>query len=218
MSSIKDIYIIGSGGFGRETVETIRDINKLKSTFRVVGYIDDDQDKWGKVYNDIKVLGGTKLLRDICKKEKPCCVIAIANGDVKEKISKEFDGQVEWGNIIHPTVIISEYANIGVGNVFQPFVIIGPNTQIGDHILVNFKSNVSHDAIIGDYSSIMCLCDITGHVQIKEKVFVASRVSVIPGLVVGESAKLGAGAVIFKDVKPNVTMHGYMAVEARTKK
>lgn len=215
MSEVKDIYIIGCGGFGRETVETIRDINKISPTFNVVGYIDDDESKLGTIYNGIEVLGNVDYLIGLHEKTKPCCVISIANGDVKELISKKLEGLVEWTNIIHPTAVLWSNVDIGVGNVFQPFVFIGPNAKIGDHVLLNIKSNIGHDAVIGNYCSIMCFCDITGEAKLEEKVFAASRVSVIPGRTIGESAKLGAGAVIIKDVKPGVTMHGYMALEAK---
>ncbi len=214
MSEIKDIYIIGSGGLGREVAETINDINNVVPAFNIIGFIDDDKTKWGNIHNGIKVCGDLKYLREICKTSKPNCVLSVADVNVKERISAAFDGLVEWPNIIHPTVIKWSNVEIGVGNVLQPYVFIGPNARIGNHILINVKSNIGHDARVGDYSSIMCFCDITGGVELKEKVFAGSRVSVIPGLVVGGSAKLGAGSVIIKDVDPGVTMHGYMAKDA----
>jgi sugar O-acyltransferase (sialic acid O-acetyltransferase NeuD family) len=211
---MKDIYIIGSGGFGRETAETIRDMNKITPAFNIKGFIDDDESKWGHIYNDIEVLGGTSYLAHICRNNKPYSVISIADGNVKARMAEKFHGLVEWANIIHPTVVKWSNVDMGVGNVFQPFVFIGPNAKIGNHTMANVKTNIGHDTIIEDYSSFMCFCDITGNVHVQKKVFAGSRVSIIPGLSIGESAKLGAGSVIIKDVEPGVTMHGYMAKDA----
>jgi len=211
---MKKIYIIGAGGSGREVVEIIKDLNIIELSYEICGFIDDNHDIWGTTINGIKVLGGVDFLIEESTKHECYAVISIADCDIKEDIARRLNRYVTWENIVHPTAKIWSFVDIGHGNIIEPFVFVGPNAQIGNHVLINTKANIGHDSIIEDYSSIMCLCDITGNVHIEKKVYVASRVSVIPGLTVGKSAKLGAGAVIIKDVKPNVTMHGYMAVEA----
>jgi acetyltransferase-like isoleucine patch superfamily enzyme len=49
---------------------------------------------------------------------------------------------------------------------------------------------------------------VTGRVQVADRVFLGSRVSIIPGRQVGSRAVLGAGAVVITDVPPGVTMVG----------
>ena len=49
---------------------------------------------------------------------------------------------------------------------------------------------------------------MTGRVQVADRVFMGSRVSVIPGRKVGARAVLGAGAVVIADVPAGVTVVG----------
>lgn len=211
---MKNLYIIGASGSGREVLEMVKDINESKPEFEVVGFVDDDKSLWGTTVNGIKVVGGIDYLKEQ-KDKNSFAVITIADCDIKERIAEELDGSVKWCNIIHPAAKICSFVEIGTGNIIQQNVFIGPNAKIGDHVLLNTKIGVAHDAIIGDHSSLMNMCDITGHVHLEKKVYAGSRVTVTPGCTIGESAKLGAGAVIMKDVKPGVTMHGYRAVEAK---
>ncbi|MEC1781329.1 PglD-related sugar-binding protein [Schinkia azotoformans] len=42
---MKDLIIVGAGGHGREVLEWILDINEVKPTWNVLGFIDDDEKK-----------------------------------------------------------------------------------------------------------------------------------------------------------------------------
>ncbi len=214
---MKDIYIIGSGGFGREILETLKAINKIEKKYEIIGFIDDDENKKNNLINGYLISGTVKQMKEHFLKldNKPCAVIAIADAETKKMIANTLEGTVVWENIIHPTAIIADTCKMGRGNLFQAFSLIGPNTIIGNHCMLNVGSGVGHDVIFEDFVSVMSNCDITGGVVLKENVYVSSSVSVIPGCIIGESAKLGAGSTIFKNVKPGVTMHGHMAVEAK---
>ncbi|NBX34538.1 hypothetical protein EBR16_04160 [bacterium] len=74
--------------------------------------------------------------------------------------------------------------------------------------MVNLHATVGHDARIGAWSTLSAHCDVTGGVQVADRVFMGSRVSIIPGRKVGARAVLGAGAVVITDVPPGVTMVG----------
>lgn len=43
--NVKDLIIVGAGGHGREVLEWILDINEVKPTWNVLGFIDDDEKK-----------------------------------------------------------------------------------------------------------------------------------------------------------------------------
>ena len=40
---MKDIVIIGAGGFGREVAWLIEDINKVNNEWNIVGFVDDNK-------------------------------------------------------------------------------------------------------------------------------------------------------------------------------
>jgi sugar O-acyltransferase (sialic acid O-acetyltransferase NeuD family) len=213
----KELYIIGAGGFGREVADTVREINKADASadgpvYRIAGFVDDDESLWGTIINDIEVKGGVEWLRGLENTgDKPCSVIAVANPQMKRAIAHKLEGLIEWATLLHPTAVISPYAEIGAGSIIQSNASIGPNARIGQQCCVNFCSGVGHDAVIGDFVSVMSHCDITGYDVLKDGVYVATSVSVIPNIAVRENAFVGAGSVVVKDVPENTKVLGYPA-------
>ena len=59
---MQDIVIVGVGGLGREIAEWVEDINEVKPTFNLLGFLDDDASKQGTTRHDLPVLGGIDWL------------------------------------------------------------------------------------------------------------------------------------------------------------
>ena len=57
-----------------------------------------------------------------------------------------------FATIIHPSAVISEFSEIGNGVCIQPFVSVGPNTKIGNHVQIFAQSLIGHGAVLDDYS------------------------------------------------------------------
>ncbi|MDR0519082.1 MAG: hypothetical protein LBG82_03400 [Clostridiales Family XIII bacterium] len=239
---LKELYIIGAGGFGREVSDSVRDISRAAeararhgaasgdgmgadygagaetvAAYRIAGFIDDDETKWGSLVNDIEVVGGIEWLRSRgasvgdsgdSSEGKPHAVIAIADPQTKRKVAEYLDGAVIWETIIHPTAIVSPYAKIGEGGILQPYAAVSSQVSIGKHIILNGYSGIGHDAVLGDFVSVMSKCDITGNTTIGDGVYLATSVAIIPDTTVGDGAFLGAGSVIMKDVERGATMIG----------
>jgi sugar O-acyltransferase (sialic acid O-acetyltransferase NeuD family) len=212
--SLKELYIIGASGFGREVADTVHAINKISYTYKIVGFLDDNDELHGSVINDIPVLGGVDYLKEIVdsvKKSKPFAVIAIADPQIKEYIADKLNGFVTWESIVHPTSIISNYAYIGEGNIIQANTVIGPNAHISNHCIVNLFSSVAHDVKMDDFVSVMVHCDITGNVHVEKSVYIGSSVSIVPGKKIGQGSFLCAGSVVLSDVDANTKVIGYPA-------
>lgn len=208
---MKDLIIIGASGHGREVLDIIERINDVKPTYNILGFVDDNEAIQGHSINGIKVLGGLSYLKEFLLNRKIFVVIAIANADIKRKISSELEGIALWTNIIDPTVIVSKYCSIGYGNVIGPYSWIGPNSQIGNFCDCVFACSVGHDVIIEDYVSIMDYCDITGHDYLEAGVYLGSSVAIIPGIRIAQNCILGAGAVVVKDISEQGTYTGIPA-------
>ena len=85
---MKDIAIFGVGGFGREVLTLIKDINHCSLEWNVIGFFDDGHPK-GEIINGVPVLGGMDELNGW---EKPLSVmIAIGNPSTKKKIVKKIN-------------------------------------------------------------------------------------------------------------------------------
>jgi len=46
---MKNIFIYGAGGVGREIILLINDINEVKNKWNILGFIDDNKDMQGKM-------------------------------------------------------------------------------------------------------------------------------------------------------------------------
>ena len=80
---MQDILIYGAGGFGMEVAWLIEDINRVKPTWQLVGFIDDDAKKWGQKFNG-------QLSHKLPKRAKEFAfphAVAIAIGDSNQRAS-----------------------------------------------------------------------------------------------------------------------------------
>ena len=209
-NELKDLYIIGASGFGRETADTVHDINQEKPRYRIAGFIDNDINIIGTQINGIEVLGPDNYLIELKQQsdERPCAVIAIADPHIKERIVNKLDKYVVWENIIHPSVAVKSGVVIGQGNIIQQFSVVSSNVTVGDHCIINYGCILGHDVKCGDYSSVMPICGIMGACEISEKVYIGTGAMIIQGLKVGKRAVVGAGTVVVKEVEEGATVVG----------
>ena len=148
---MRDLYIIGAGGCGREVLQWIKDSG---TEYNIIGFLDDN----------LEALDGFQCSHKIISK--------ISEYIPKEKITTSFMAKgAQFINIIHPTAVIAETSEIGIGVVVYPYCVISDNTEIGNFVTLNLYNSIGHDAKIGDYTTVSAHCDITGAVKIGKKVF-----------------------------------------------
>ena len=196
---MKDILIIGVGGIGRETAWIIEEINEVKPTWNLLGYIDENSEIHGKELNGYKVLGGLEVLEKL--EEKPYVVVAIANCSVKKSIVTKLGEKYNFATIIYPTVKVSKFIQIGQGTIIYPGVILTVNTKIGNHVLISGNCTIGHDTVIGDYSSVLWGSNFSGYDTVGESCFIGVGTKVIQGINISKENKISAGITVIEDVK-----------------
>ena len=98
---------------------------------------------------------------------------------------------------------------VGDHNVIREFVTIhlgtehgGLATKIGSHnLLMNF-THVAHDTTLGDHNIMANGAQLAGHVVLENYVNVGALVGVHQFVRVGQSAIVGAGAMVSQDIPP----------------
>ena len=208
---MKDIVIIGAGDFGREVAWLIEGINKVNETYKIVGFLDDDVKKIGKDFNGYTCLGSVKQLIEINNNRPVCSVIAMQDGSVRRSIVEKLNNFNDWETLIHPLANVSEILSIGKGNIICAGSTISVNTHIGNHCVFNISSILGHDCEISDYVSVMSGACVCGHVMIGEEAFLATNCTVLPGRCIGRRAKIGAGSVVLRNVKNDISVMGVPA-------
>ena len=207
---MKDIVIIGAGGFGREVKTIIDAINLIAKRYNFLGFYDDNFEK-GTVINNYPILGN---LNDLNKYNKEInVVLGIGNPETKAKIiSKLQNDNIIYPNAIHPSVMISnDFVRLGKGCVICAGTILTCNIDIKDFVTLNLLCTVGHDTTIGNYASFMPSVNISGEVVICDKVYVGTGAKIINQLSIGQSSIIGAGAVVAKDIPEFCTAVGIPA-------
>lgn len=207
---MKDIVIIGAGGFGREVKTIIDAINKISKTYNFLGFYDDGIEK-GQLVNNFPVLGNLTDLNAL--NSDTAVALGIGNPQTKSKIIDSLTNDSLWfPTLIHPNVVISDdEVRIGRGSIICAGTIITCNIRIGEFVTLNLLCTVGHDAVIGDYASFMPSVNISGEVHIEEKVYVGTGASIINQLTIGKSTVVGAGAVVSKSLPEYCTAVGIPA-------
>ena len=208
---MKNVVIIGTGGFAREIYGILHSSIGFGTDFIFKCFIEGDV----PISNERNELlpgpfCGTVL--DYIPDKDDVFAMGIADMEAKERIVtivKSKGGS--FLSLIHKTALVSEYAKIGEGVVICPYCGISCNVVIGDHVTINSFSGVGHDAEIGAFSSIMSHVDITGNVHVGSHTFWGSGSRALPHSKIGSHATIGAGSVVLKKVKDNQTVFGVPA-------
>ena len=208
---VKDLYIIGCGGFSKQVIELVEELNKREKQFHLIGLVDDNPSNFDSSVLGYRVLGDTDYLLERSLADNICAVIAIGDGCVRQKLSEALPN-LEWVNLIHPKAIISRHTTLGRGNIICAGVIINPDCRLGNHCNINIGTTLGHDVELNDFSTIMPGSRLSGNVTIGRKTTIGTGSVVLQNLHVGEGSILGAGSVATKSIPAHCV---YIGVPAR---
>lgn len=200
---MKDLAIIGAGGFGKEVKTLVDHINQQEPTWNLLGFFDD---RPIKEVHGLPVLGTiADLLNQHLELE---LVISIGNSKTRYEIAKRLVGvRCEFATLIHPSVIIGdpETVTIGAGSIVTAGVILTADITVKQHVIINLNATVGHDTAVCEYSSIMPGVNLAGNVTLNKGAFVGAGANILGGVKLGEFCTVGAGAVVTRDI-PDYTI------------
>jgi len=195
---MKEIIIVGAGGFGRELLQWIKDINKIENRWIIKGFIDDNLSALDNCKCDYKVIGKVKEWQP---EENEVFACAIANPKTKENVVKNLKAKgAKFDSIIHPKAIIGGFNKIGEGIVIYPGARLTVNITIGKFVTL-LSSGIGHDVQIGDFSTISSHCGVNGKTKLGKRVFLGSNSTIAPGRRIGDDVYIGAGSVVIRNIK-----------------
>ena len=202
MQQSGDIVILGAGGHAVVVASILIALNH-----RVTAYFDDDQKRWGQKLLGIPVRGP---ISEAARSGVKHAIIAIGDNKLRKRIAEETD--FEWVTAVHPFSWIHPEVPLGPGTVACAGVVVQAGAEIGAHVILNTKASVDHHCRVGNYVHI-AVAHLAGGAVAAEGAFLALGSTVLPGLVVGAWATVGAGALVRKNVRPGTTVIGVPARE-----
>lgn len=212
---MRDVVIVGAGGFGREVCQWIEDINLARPTLRIVGFLDGDTSKHGLTSHDLPILGDVDWLAG---RREIGAIIAVGSPATKRKLVERIRRDVhEFPAVIHPRAVIGRNVNFGVGAIVCPDVILTTDITAGNFVTLNIDLTVGHDATLGDYCTLAPGVHVSGYVKIGEGVDVGTGATFVPGVEVGVWSVVGSGAVVSSSLPDNCTAVGVPARPIKTR-
>lgn len=203
---MKDLYIIGAGGFGREVAWLVERINEAEPTWNIKGFIDDDEKLWGTKEDDYPVVGGCDYLKGL---NNTYAVCAVGSARVRKAIIEKLSSSsVKYATVIDPSVIVSKRVEIGEGCIICAGTIITVDIKIGKHVIINLDCTIGHDDVIKDFVTIYPSVNVSGNVVLGECSELGTGMQIIQGRKIGFHSVVGAGAVVVRDIPDKCTAVG----------
>jgi len=202
-----DIFLFGCGEHARMVIDNIEDQEK----YNIVGLISNSLLEVGTFVCGYEVIGTDDEIERLVNRYKNVSKYFIGVGDMRARAKMilwiNSNTKLEAVNIIHPSALISTYARLGVGNLFEAFTKIANNATIGNHCIVNSFTAVNHDQVIGDNVLIAGCVSLAGK-SIGENTIIADGASVGFKVSVGKNCIIGDGAVVTKNLGDNIVAYG----------
>lgn len=197
MSDTTEILILGAGRWGRAVLGWVYDCVDAGADWRFKGFLDDRPDNLAGSGHDERIIGPPDAYRP-----RPSDRILCALGDVK--LRREYCESIaaaggQFATLIHPTAVVSRYAEIADGTMIGPGASIGAHVRIGRCTTVATHSVIAHDCTIGDYCQVST-CVLGGGVTVEDSAFLGLGVVIVPDVTIGAGAIIGAGAVVLASV------------------
>ena len=203
---MKDLYIVGAGGFGREVAWLVERINKTDKIWNIKGFIENKKELIGSDINGYKIVGDNEYLK---QQKNAYVVLAIGSSQRKKQIIEELKNcDLKFATLVDPSVIKSDLVNIGKGTIICAGTIITVNANIGNFVTINLDCTVGHDAVINDYVTVYPSVNISGQTNIGECTEIGTGTQIIQGLSISDNCIIGAGAVITKNLTESGTYVG----------
>lgn len=205
---MKDIVIIGSGGFGREVAWLLEENNKIKQEWNILGYVSNDNNN---EYLKYPILGTEDwLLKYEGFIHAACCV---GNAELRHTIVNRYNDKhnIEFPPIISKDAIVAESAVIGKGAIICAGTIITVNVKVGDFSIINLDCTIGHEAELEPFVTMYPNVNVSGNVHIGRETEIGTGSVIIQGIHIGQHAIIGANASVVRNVPEWTTSVGVPA-------
>lgn len=213
MEKVK-LAILGGGARGRDLLGIIRDINshpRSDTYYDVIGFLDNDQSKWGSEVSGVEVIGSLEEAANLS--DDVMFINTIGGPDyfwkLPEIISETGVSESRFETIIHPDAYVAETATVEAGTFVFPNSGIYDNSYVGKHSQV-IDSRIGHDVHIGDFTLIQGNAEVGGFIE--GLCYIAKNSTIRDNSInIGEASLIGMGSVVVDDVADRAVVAGVPA-------
>ena len=210
---MRDLFIVGAGGLGREAAWTVERINAASQQplWRLIGFADDDPAKATGNFEGYPMLGSVEK----ASKDHPGASVFTAIGDnaIRRKVYAQLRGH-DFPAMIDPSAQVSPTTEFKHGTYIACEAVVSVGTEIGKFVIINARAGVGHDSVVGDFSNVAPGVSLSGHTTLGQDVFMGTNSCTAPGRKVGDGATVACGTPVLKDVEPGSTLSPFGTLKA----
>lgn len=197
MNAMKKICIIGTGGFGRETLSCLIDVfaNEKKNADELACFMVDDL-----FYNETEVMGIKVIRRSEFNASLYSVIVAVGDPIARKKIVESLPKETTYATLIHPSAILSKWVKIGEGSVVTAGTILTCNIIIGKHANLNLNTTIGHDCNIDDYFTTAPAVNVSGNCNFGKCVYIGTNASVKEKISICDNVVIGMGSIVLKSI------------------
>lgn len=203
------LVVLGAGGQARDAAWLIRELSRAGKSFELVGFVVSDLTRLGPY--DSPVLGDESWL-DENDSAVDGLVLGIGSPGPRARVAarlRERHPTLAWPNLIHPSAQMDwDSATLGRGIMIAANVVGTVNVRIDDFALLNPSVTLGHEGHVGAACVMNHAAGISGGTVLEPEVLVGTGARVLQYLRVGRGARVGAGAVVTRDVPAGQTVVG----------
>lgn len=198
---MRNLIIVGAGGFGREAIWTVERINAAEGRVKwnILGYADDDP-KWekGGNFEGYPILGTVEE----ASRDNPgaSVFVAIGNNAKRAEIYKRLRGH-DFPAIIDPSAQVSPTTDFKHGIYVATEAVVQVGTEVGKFTLIGARSFIGHDAVVGDFVNVGPGTSIASGVTVEDAVSFFANCSTMPGIKIGANAYISCGTGVKADLE-----------------
>ena len=190
---MRDLFIVGAGGFGREAIWTVERINALSQQpqWNIIGYADDDP-KWkkGDNFEGFPILG---TLEEASRDYPGASVfIAVGKNSKRADIAKRLCGH-DFPAIIDPKAQISPTTDFLEGAFIAAGAVVQVGAELGRFVIVGANAVVGHDARLGDFVNMGPGTVVASGVKVEDNVSFFANSSTMPWITIGTGSVINCG-------------------------
>ncbi|MDQ7909634.1 acetyltransferase [Phytohabitans sp. ZYX-F-186] len=214
---MRDLVIVGAGGFARETAAAVRAVNEVRPAWRLRGFLDDDPALHGTERSGVPILGGVDHLAELPGAAVLVCIGNPRHYGTRERVVGRLGLAADrYATLVHPTAQIGAGSLVGPGTVLLAGVVLTADVTVGAHVAVMPQAVLTHDDVVGDFATIASGARLGGSAALERGSYLGAGALVREGVRIGARSLVGMGSVVLTDVPPGEVWVGNPARKLRS--
>lgn len=207
--TVRPLLFLGASTSFLEIQQIIHDLNREDPRHRIVGLLDDDQQRQGTLVDGVPVLGPLEAALDHPDADLVFGIGSHSTRLVRHRIVDRLGIPEErFISLVHPSAQVYPSAQIGPGSIIHSGVVLGNDVVLDGFNVVTFGAIVGPFAHLGRYSMVTSQAVVLSRVVMGPAAFVGAASCVRDGIRIGPGALVGMATAVYRDVDPGAVVLG----------